>query len=90
MTLFEHIVEQYPPEIKKKKYEYWSMIREANADYRKKHQHDSVHDEIVSFKLWMEDQWGVDIELTSEGISPYYKIVEEKKYIMFQLKYGSK
>ena len=88
ISFFEHIVEQYPANIKEKKYEYWTKLRNANVDYRKIHSSDNVRDEPMKFQQWMLDQWGLKIGLESQGYSPYFEIVDERKYLLFELKYS--
>jgi len=87
MNIFEHIVEQYPPEVKKKKYEYWMKLRNANADYRRQHQHDNIKEEQEGFQQWMRDQWGLEVGLESQGYTPYFQVLDERKYLLFELKY---
>jgi hypothetical protein len=86
--IFSHIADQYPPEIRKNKYEYWSRLTRANEEYRRKHDHkNDFAEEMISFYQWMRDQWGLEIDTSTEGITPYYTVVDENKYLLFLLKY---
>jgi hypothetical protein len=89
-TFFEHVADQYPLEIRKKKYEYWAMLKRANEEYRQNNKHDSIEDEKACFKLWMEEQWGVRVDIESDGYSPYYTVKNKNKYLLFEIKYASK
>lgn len=85
-TFFEHVVEQYPPDIRKKKYEYWQMLRWANLDYSK----ETGDATPEGFCKWMLEQWGLEVGVESGGYSPYYIVKNENRYLLFQLKYASK
>jgi hypothetical protein len=88
MTLFEHIVEQYPPALKKKKYEYWTMLKRANEDYRLHNSYGTFQEEKEKFEKWMKDQWGMIVEVEADGYTPYYTVLDEQKYLLFVIKYG--
>ena len=86
--LFSHIADQYPPEIRKKKYQYWQRLTRANEEYRREHDHGGDFEgEKISFYQWMQDQWGLKIDVESEGITPYYTVVDEQKHLLFLMKY---
>jgi hypothetical protein len=86
--LFSHIADQYPPEIRKKKYQYWDRLVRANEDYRREHDHgEDFEGEKISFYQWMRDQWGLEIDTESADITPYYTVVDEHKYLLFIIKY---
>ena len=93
-TFFEHVVEQYPPELKKKKYRYWRQMAQANADFRESRPPCRVNgikdfsDELRAFEQWMREQWGLDVSMGQDGPSPYYTVVDEQKYLLFELKYA--
>ena len=93
-TFFEHVVEQYPPEFKKKKHEYWCQIALANADFRENRPPCRVNgikdfsDELRAFEQWMREQWGLDMTIGQDGPSPYYIVVDEQKFLLFCLKYA--
>jgi hypothetical protein len=83
-SFFEHVADQYPPEIRAKKYEYWQKLRLAQHDYAKSTGNPSTDD----FCKWMQDRWGLAIEIVDGGYSPYYNIIDENKYLLFKIKYG--
>jgi hypothetical protein len=86
--VFSHIADQYPPEIRRKKYQYWQRLTRANEDYRREHDHkNDFAEEKIDFGQWMRDQWGLEIDMETEGITPYYTIVDEHKYLLFVIKY---
>jgi len=87
-TLFEHIADQYPPELRRKKYQYWAMLKRANEEYRQDNHHPSFSEEKAGFEQWMRDQWGVAVAVEENGYTPYYTVVDQRKYLLFEIKYG--
>jgi len=86
--VFSHIADQYPPELRRKKYQYWQRLTRANEDYRREYDHkNDFAEEKIDFGRWMRDQWGLKIDMETEGITPYYTIVDEQKYLLFLIKY---
>jgi hypothetical protein len=81
---FSHVVEQYPQDLRRSKYEYWQKLRTANHDYAR----ESGDPSPEGFQHWMRDRWGLTVEMIDGGWSPYYNIVDEKKYLLFKIKYG--
>jgi hypothetical protein len=93
-TFFEHVVEQYPPELRQQKYQYWRMLRAANEDFRVQHVPRVVNGytdflaEKRAFEQWMLAQWGLEVVVDQDGYSPYYRVVDQQKYLLFELKYA--
>ena len=93
-TFFEHIVEQYPAEMKRLKFEYWRRLKRANEDFRARHTPRMVNGytdflaEKRAFSQWMLNQWGLEVVVEQDGYSPYYTVKDEQKYLLFQLKYA--
>lgn len=85
--LFSHIADQYPPEIRRQKYEYWVKLKRANEEYRQNNHHDSFQEEKAQFEQWMLDQWGIDVQVEDNGYTPYYTVADPNKYLLFLLKY---
>lgn len=93
-TFFEHVVEQYPPALRRQKYKFWARLRRANEDFRVQHVPRVVNGlsdflaEKAAFEQWMREHWGLDVVVEQDGYSPYYTVVDEQKYLMFELKYS--
>ena len=93
-TFFEHVLEQYPPELKRQKYEYWTRLKQANEDFRASHTPRVVNGytdflaEKRAFEQWMLDQWGLEVVVEQDGYSPYYRVIDERKNLLFELKYS--
>lgn len=77
-------------QIRKKRNQYWSMLRQAKIDFIKLTDQASVEYEIGedAFYYYLRHNYGVQIELIDGNIAGDYAIVDEKKYLLFLLKYG--
>lgn len=69
-----------------KRNSYWSALRRAHAEFHKQHQGQS-EPESESFIRWMLNSCGVKVLYNGPGISGDYEIVDEKKYLLFLMKY---
>ena len=69
--------------LRKQRDQYWQRLKRAST----------AHDQLNidrSFEQWLKEQWGVCLELTTDGmITDEYYIVNEKKYLLYLLKFGS-
>jgi len=84
MTSFvEHVYDQYPPKLRMEKYEFWRILKRCHNDYNNLRSTDSIED----FSKYMNDQYGIQIEIVDGNIGPYYNIKDEKKYMLFLLKF---
>ena len=70
-----------------KRYEYWSRLKKAYADYEYNHNGDVYETDLRSFDRWMQQHWGVAITIVDSHFGSTYQVVDEKKYMLFMLKY---
>lgn len=69
---------------------YWQMLERANHDWRAQFDmHASDPGELGAFAHWLKQQYGLQIEIVDGNIGSQRNIVNEKKYTLFLLKYGS-
>lgn len=67
------------------KYTYWKNLMKEYAEYAKLVDHPLPED----FVVWMKDRWGIAVVFyTGEGYGVYYRVVNEKKHLMFKIKHG--
>ncbi len=76
---------QWDLEEKAKRNRYWARLRTAFSDYSDIWPEANFDD----FTGWMERQYGLEVNMVGGNITTTYKIVDETKYTMFVLKYGS-
>ena len=70
-----------------KRYEYWSRLKKAYADYEYNHNGDVYETDLRSFDRWMQQHWGVSITIVDSCLGSTYQVIDEKKYMLFMLKY---
>ena len=69
---------------------YWQRLRGARVEYADETGSDSItqvtkHND--GFYQWMQDKYGIQLEFINGNISGAYTILDEKKLMMFLLKY---
>jgi hypothetical protein len=74
-------------EERKNRNQYWLMLRRANEDFHQQGFTDGIGDGV--FAHYLKQRYGIAIELIDGKITSNYYIIDEKKYIIFLLKYGS-
>jgi hypothetical protein len=64
---------------------YWKMLSSAHHEFLSL----SNLDNIVNFKNYIHDTYGVDMQMNAGGnILPTYTIVDEQKHLIFLLKHS--
>ena len=71
-------------EQRKARWKFWEVLKTLRTEFLK--EHDDFHAE--EFVDWVRKTHGIALELNATGITDNYIIVDEKKYIIFKLKYG--
>jgi hypothetical protein len=75
----------------KVRYQYWNklvLLREVLKLLRKEYMKDQTQFCTEDFVHYVRNTHGFALELNATGITDNYIIVDEKKYIVFKLKYG--
>ena len=73
-----------------KRDQYWRMLRLAKADYVKIVKDLGNDPNDGSFYIYLQDTYGIKAILTNRGeITDMFEVTDEKKQMMFILKYGS-
>ena len=66
-------------EQKRKRNEHWIRLKRARSDCP----------DPPNYPKWLEDTWGLRVSLSSDSmITDEYTILDEKKYLMYLLKFG--
>ena len=69
---------------------YWGMLRKSKSDYFKIVKDLGNDPNDGSFYMYLEDTYGIKPILTNRGeITDQFEVTDEKKQMMFILKYGS-
>lgn len=67
--------------------EYWSRLRRAFNDYETGNHGPYGEPNFNTFKSFMEQRYGLRVSMTGGDISSTYEVVDEKKHMLFLLKY---
>ena len=69
---------------------FWAMLRRVKSDYFKMVVELGNDPDDGSFYTYMQDTYGIKLILTNRGeITDMFEVTDEKKQMMFILKYGS-
>lgn len=60
---------------------WWEILQRAELDYR------ATGGDKAKFQFWLTEHYGLQIYYDYDGILPNHDIVDEQKYLLFQLKY---
>lgn len=75
------------PEIdfRKKRWDYWSALKKIRKEYMQ----DTATAEFDAFDFedYIEANYGIKMNIVDGNITDGYKIMDEKKYLIFLLKY---
>jgi hypothetical protein len=75
-------------ENKRKRNEYWNMLRRARIDFNANECDNQTDASVGAFRYWMDRRWGLAIEIIDGNISGMYTVTDESKYLLFQMKYA--
>jgi hypothetical protein len=75
---------------KAKRNRYWAMLKMTRADYYNNMVDNSIECARYenSFYEYVESTYGVRVSLVDNNIGSEYKVVDEKKYLLWLMKYG--
>lgn len=75
------------PDIKfhKNRWDYWSALKKIRKEYME----DTANGEFDAFDFedYIEANYGIKMNIVNGNITDGYKVMDEKKYIIFLLKY---
>ena len=73
------------PEIKfrRNRWKYWAALKKIQKEYHATGKDFTPH----NFQDYMEEHYGIQLNLVDGNITDGYQIVDEKKYLVFLLKF---
>lgn len=83
----EQKFQTWDQERKRKRDQYWSMLRKAYKDYEENTCHGYYEPTFEKFNQIMLDKYGVRVNMVAGELDSSFQIVDETKYILFLLKY---
>ena len=77
------------PEIdfRKKRWDYWSALKKIRKEYMEDIQTLDGQFDAYDFEDYIEENYGIKMNIVDGNITDGYKIMDEKKYLIFLLKY---
>jgi hypothetical protein len=70
-------------EQRKKRWDYWAALKKVRAEYMKQNKEFDAYD----FEDYLVGQYGLRMNIVGGNITDGYEIVDEKKYLIFLLKF---
>ena len=76
---------------KKDREQYWLMLRRAKADWVRLTDQASIDYSMGdgAFYYYLQRNYGLRMEMIDAKITANYEVVDDAKYLMFVMKYGS-
>jgi hypothetical protein len=69
------------------KYEHWRTLQQAKAEHDNLRRAQGLAFELGAFAEWLEEIYGVRLQKEEDMIGPRFDIVDEQKYLLYQLKF---
>ena len=87
----EESFRKWEDERKQDRYRYWRMLKRAKADYLDLTYHASVEYTLTDsdFYYYLQHNYGLKPQIIDGKIGEFFDVVDEKKYMLFVLKYSS-
>ena len=70
---------------RKKRWDYWSVLKKIRREYMQ--DASTVDFDAFDFEDYIEANYGIKMNIVDGNITDGYKIMDEKKYLIFLLKY---
>jgi hypothetical protein len=91
MTTIPHIqdYDDDDPEIdfRKKRWDYWSALKLVRKEYMADLKALNGQFDAFDFEDYIEENYGIKMNIVNGNITDGYKIMDEKKYLIFLLKF---
>jgi hypothetical protein len=73
------------PEIhfRKNRWKYWSLLKQVRVEFME----DKTKFDGCDFEMYLENKYGVQMNMVNGNITDGYKIVDEQKYLIFLLRF---
>lgn len=75
-------------DISVKKYEHWRSLQRAKNDFEDLCQAQGRAYKIEEFYAWLETTYGIRLQQVEGMIGPEFNIINEQKYLIYQLKFA--
>jgi hypothetical protein len=72
-------------EFRKKRWDYWAALKQIRREYLQDAA--TVDFDAYDFEDYIEANYGIKMNIVDGNITDGYKVMDEKKYLIFLLKY---
>lgn len=72
---------------RKKRWDYWAALKQVRQEYMSILDTSSAKFDAYEFEDYLENTYGVKMNIVNGNITDGYKIMDEKKYLLFLLKF---
>lgn len=74
-------------EFRKKRWDYWEALKKVRKEYMQDMTSLDGQFDAYDFEDYIEENYGIKMMIVNGNITDGYKIMDEKKYIIFLLKF---
>ena len=74
-------------EFHKKRWDYWSALKKVRKEYMESLNDLAGQFDAFEFEDYIEANYGIKMNIVDGNITDGYRIMDEKKYLIFLLKY---
>ena len=72
---------------RKKRWDYWKALKEIRSEYMTDVMKLQGQFDAYDFEIYIEEKYGIKMSMVNGNISDGYTIMDEKKYLIFLLKF---
>jgi len=72
-------------EFRKNRWNYWEALKKVRREYQEQNKYTEF--DAYDFEDYLEGKYGVKMNIVNGNITDGYQIVDEKKYLIFLLKF---
>lgn len=74
-------------EFRKKRWDYWEALKKVRKEYMQDMADLGGQFDAYDFEDYIEENYGIKMMIVNGNITDGYKVMDEKKYIIFLLKF---
>ena len=74
-------------EFRKKRWDYWEALKKVRKEYMEDVAGLNGQFDAFDFEDYIEENYGIKMNIVNGNITDGYQVMDEKKYIIFLLKY---
>lgn len=82
--------QEWDRDYKEKRNRYWRWLQVAWQDYQEGDHGPYGEPNFSSFKYYMENKYGLRVNMVGSNIDSSYQIIDDTKYTLFLMKYGNR